>query len=874
LTVGIGATGRRAASLTMRQALPTVLSVALLAWLVVVAARSVLLALEPFALPGQEASRPNYATTQMWVSGALITLSCLAAALLTRRLQAAATLPVTFTVGGVLLLAGAVGTGSLGSLLLVLVLFALAWLLGETLLLRLLGTGAGPLVRLPIATGLGLGLFGLLLLLLATLSALNTATVVGGAGIVLLASLLLGRVQLGQDLSQLRTWRPRSPTWLETIVVGMTVGIVAYATLVAFVPEVHSDAVRQHLPLAREIWQAGAAPVFESLWGSRSPVQAHLLYAVAYGLGDMTAAKLVHTAVGMLAILGVAGIAWLGSGGRDGDHASTPRLAATIGAAIFATMPLVLWELGTAYVDLFPAFFAVASVLAIMCWQRDGQLGWLMVAGALAGFGFAAKPTMGLVIAAVVVALALVGRGPWRWRERLLSLVAFGLGGLVFLPWIVRNYAMSATGSGVVQGVLVGQSSLIGQASNPNDYGTGRSLMSLLRIPWDLAFNGARFSEAGAGDIGVLLLLLLPLVIFAPRTRAVAFIAVTVVISFLAWALITQATRHALPVLALAAALAGIGAARAIVGTTFGARRLPGLAAAGGLVLGLVAAPFLLIPGGKFWFPSDFLTSRQTKSELIAEKVRAASAFAAADALLPPDTPIAYFGLQFEGMQLYTEARLVYFGAGQHYALMGETADEVLASFDRLGVDYFIWSRPETQSKEWRSTVLSTDFLRGHTRILDGDRGGYLFEILPDAGEGWGEPDQNLLADPGFESLALQSGSPWTTTGRVKAHKGVATLLKWDSTLGQRAPAVGGSPYLLTASGKCPDPDDYATLALRWFDSRDIELGVDTTRVFPGSEGSEQFLWQKAPARASSVSAELTGVRNCEFDKVALYKSS
>ncbi len=145
---------------------------------------------------------------------------------------------------------------------------------------------------------------------------------------------------------------------------------------------------------------------------------------------------------------------------------------------------------------------------------------------------------------------------------------------------------------------------------------------------------------------------------------------------------------------------------------------------------------------------------------------------------------------------------------------------------------------------------------------------------MPDGGEGWGQPDQNLLADPGFESLKLQVGGPWTTVGRVKAHKGVVTLAKWESTLGQRVPAVGGSPYLLTASGKCPDPDNYVTLVLRWFDAHDVELGVDSIWVFPGSEGSEQFLWHKAPARASSVSAELTGVRNCEFDQMALYQTS
>ena len=139
----------------------------------------------------------------------------------------------------------------------------------------------------------------------------------------------------------------------------------------------------------------------------RFPIHAHLLYAVAYGFGGMTAAKLVHTFSGLVAILGVAGIGWLCAG----------RIAATIGAAIFATMPLVLWELGMALVDLFPVLFSVTALLSILLWQRSGSPAWSLAAGALAGFGFAAKMTMGVMIIALGLAIVLVGRSPWSWRS-------------------------------------------------------------------------------------------------------------------------------------------------------------------------------------------------------------------------------------------------------------------------------------------------------------------------------------------------------------------------------------------------------------------------------------------------------------------------
>ena len=107
--------------LTLRPAALGVVVTAGLLWLAVIAVRAALLVSEPFTLPGRDGdARPNNTTPAMWIAVGLIVLSCLVAALLTRRLLATATLPVTFAVGGVVVLAGAVGTGSLGSLLLVL----------------------------------------------------------------------------------------------------------------------------------------------------------------------------------------------------------------------------------------------------------------------------------------------------------------------------------------------------------------------------------------------------------------------------------------------------------------------------------------------------------------------------------------------------------------------------------------------------------------------------------------------------------------------------------------------------------------------------------------------------------------------------------
>ena len=197
-------------------------------------------------------------------------------------------------------------------------------------------------------------------------------------------------------------------------------------------------------------------------------------------------------------------------------------------------------------------------LLAIGCWQRDGELSWLLVAGALAGFGLAAKLTMGLVILAVVAALALVGRGPWQWRQRLVSLLAFALGGLVVVPWLLRSYD--------VTGIVPGPGLLV-------DHATGTATTDLatfgLVVPpsTSSAFPGtspstARCSNNLAATMSVSSsYCYLPWRCWVPRTRSLAFLAATFGFSCLAWAFTAQYTRYFLPMLALAAALTGIGVA-------------------------------------------------------------------------------------------------------------------------------------------------------------------------------------------------------------------------------------------------------------------------------------------------------------------------
>jgi hypothetical protein len=748
-------------------------------------------------------------------------------------------------------------------------------LVGEAAVRRLPRTADAPVVRVPIAVALGLGIVGLILFLLATLSQLNTwsialLTIVGG-GVLLVAD----RQGIRERLRDLRSWRPGVPTWFEAVVIGLAIGLVTFALLTAFVPEDQSDAMRQHIPIARELWESGSAAEIVPMSVSRRPMQGHLLYAAAYGFGGPAAAKLLQSAVGLTAVAGVAGIAWLVAG----------RRASVAGAIVFATMPIVLWEFGHAFTDLFPVMFTAAAALCIMLWQRDGSIAWLIIAGALSGFGFTAKLNMGLVSLALAAAIFLVGRTSWQWRERSLALLAFALGNVVIIPWLARTYGITGEVPGLstlvdqATGILFPDASPVVPAGSPAimpesdalSSPAKRSPLELLRGLWILTFHGRElgFPIIGRGEIGILPLMLAPLAILGPRTRATAFLAVTAIASYVGWWLTAyQIARHLLPTLAILAALCGIGFASVLAATISPLRRILADAARTGLVLGCLAVPFFWLASPRAQLAVDVILGRESAASYVEREIPAAGTLAAASALLPADTPVGYVSVEWEGPQLYTEARLFYFSV---YSL-GDAAEDVLANLEKRGVRYFIWNRAKTDPEQWRSTLLSGEFLREHARILAADGNAYLFEVSPAIAPAAGmELTDNLLADPELARVKKRD-SPWTTEGKIK-RSGDLVEMAPKAFISQRVPVSGGDSYLLLARGACASENDHVELTLRWYDESDMPLGSATEEVIPGTAGSEQFLWRMAPAQAASVSAELAAAKGatCAFGQLGLY---
>jgi hypothetical protein len=211
------------------------------------------------------------------------------------------------------------------------------------------------------------------------------------------------------------------------------------------------DSLAYHLAVPKLWLEAGHMFSVPSLHQSNFPDVIDDLYVWGLSWGGQSGAKafsLVFLLLGMFAIFGLARRQY---GEKAGWWA----------AIAFATTPALLWEAGTAYIDLGHGLFAGLGITFAAIWTAKRLRGDLILAGVLLGFAAASKYT-GLetifVVAIVIVVFAWVGGSrrqpvvPPLPRGEMHPAAAMGVGGgvrsvvlmgalalAIASPWYIRN---------------------------------------------------------------------------------------------------------------------------------------------------------------------------------------------------------------------------------------------------------------------------------------------------------------------------------------------------------------------------------------------------------------------------------------------------
>jgi hypothetical protein len=212
----------------------------------------------------------------------------------------------------------------------------------------------------------------------------------------------------------------------------------------------------------------------------------------------------------------------------------------------------VIWLGISAYIDIGLALYCTLACLALWNWRSTGMCSWLVLAAVYSGFAAGSKYSAFFVIAALgLICIAESVRRRSFSPALLYAAVTVAVAG----PWYMRNLLVTGDPFFPWGGPIFGYSfssppDLAGHVAAMASKNREETLLSFLRLPWDLVFHQSTFHrEAPLSHIWIVAQ---PAVLFLgvrrKDTRTILFIAS--LYSFL-WFFSLQQLHYLVPVLPL-----------------------------------------------------------------------------------------------------------------------------------------------------------------------------------------------------------------------------------------------------------------------------------------------------------------------------------
>ena len=422
----------------------------------------------------------------------------------------------------------------------------------------------GMLEQSVFATALGFGVLAYLILGVGLVGALTLPVLVILLFFLATAS-CSGLRSLAPSLYRALRNRLRSVPRAFNVIVLLSAAILgAFVLMAALAPPSASDwdGLAYHLAVPKLYLAAHRIFYVPFTSHSNFPFVTEMLYTLGLALQGPSVAKLFHYAMYLLTAAGIFTLC----------RRHLNRTAGSVGALLFMSVPIVVWEAGVAYADLSTGMFVLLAVYAVLNWEQAGERGWLAVAGVMCGFALGTKMLAVVPVAAICLWALWAGRSKG-WGTGLKCAALAGLfAAFIGAPWYVKTWLY--TGNPVYPfffNVFGGRNWTQADAdlyrAAQQSMGMGRSAVGFLAAPWNLTVNGFRFYDFPAvfGLIGPAFLGLLALPILAGRMeRPLLRIAFVSAVFVAAWFFLMQNARYMIAVLPLLSIFAGYGAAVAL----------------------------------------------------------------------------------------------------------------------------------------------------------------------------------------------------------------------------------------------------------------------------------------------------------------------
>ncbi len=440
------------------------------------------------------------------------------------------------------------------------------------MILRALGIKSGSLLEASVfGTAIGFGVLSYLVLGIGLAGMLTVPVLIGLLVVLAIVSFPGMRILIP---ALVRAVRERSGAKVRTTDALMLVGasiLGSLALLGALSPPGPTDwdGLAYHLAVPKLYLAAHRIFYVPFTSHSNFPFLTEMLYTLGLALHGPALAKLFHYAMFIVTAAGICSLC---------RRHINPR-AGAVGALLFMSVPLMVWEAGVAYADITTAMYLLLGVYAILNWEESADRGWLLAAGIVSGFALGTKMLALVPIGALLMWVLWIGnrRGDpstvARWGTSIKWTALVGLlTALIGSLWYIKTYLY--TGNPVYPffyNIFGGRNWSQADAdiyhAAQQAMGMGRSVLDFVMIPWNVTMNGGKFFDALLiyGLLGPAFLGLIAVTILIGRSeKAVGRLAFVCVVFIAAWFFLMQNARYIITILPLLSVIAGVGAARAL----------------------------------------------------------------------------------------------------------------------------------------------------------------------------------------------------------------------------------------------------------------------------------------------------------------------
>lgn len=622
-----------------------------------------------------------------------------------------------------------------------------------------------------IAITLGMGSLMMIMFVLGTLNAFNPILVfILFLFLTLLSLPNIINTYLPASITSLKVGWNTGDLRLPALVVTICIICCFGSYLWALAPAVRYDALSYHIA-APTIYIQNSSIVqipenVQTYWSHNG----EMLYTLSLLLGGKSSPALLHLTAALLTGILVFFL------GKDIFN----RHVGWFGSIFFITLPIISFEAGSAYVEMFVALFIIGCLSLLTTWWRTKQSSVLLLAGITAGFALGTKltalPIIFVVFFFLVVNFLVSKETVFASFKRISVFILPAI--LLFLPWLIRDWLW--TGNPVFPN--------FNQLFNsPAWFSTGlfevqgltrSSQSTLLLFPWSMVVNSRFFyHEAPGGAIAGLSLLFLPWLYLSPdllprhNRRTAGFLLIFCLACILLFFAVSVNLRYLIPVFPIMSLLAGLNLSVAQDFISPLASRWSRIFLGLGLIL-LLGYTFSTRVSltMRYWevperFPVKLAIGRSSSEEFINQVIPEVSAFRYLDGYGDGIHKVFAVGCEY---RLYTNSRV--FGVLYSYEarqIKNEAKNAEDLALRLAKKDYEVILVNNTLRRAFPALydvpTLTNDFLKQFAKLEYAHRGILVYRFIP---EGVAPAtSHNLLVNSSFEIVLNNQPSGWLHHG-------------------------------------------------------------------------------------------------------------